>query len=40
MVLSNFKRVYNPSKNMSIDEGMIVYKGRLSFRQFMPAKLT
>ena len=40
MVLSNFKRVYNPSKNMSIDEGMIAYGGRLSFRQFMPAKPT
>lgn len=40
MVLSNFKRVYDPSKNMSISEGMIAYKGRLSFRQFMPAKLT
>ena len=25
---------------MSINEGMIAYKGRLSFRQFMPAKPT
>ena len=25
---------------MSIDKGMIAYKGRLSFRQFMPAKPT
>ena len=25
---------------MSIDEGMIAYKGRLSFRQLMPAKPT
>ena len=25
---------------MSINEGMIAYKGRVSFRQFMPAKLT
>ena len=40
MVLSNFQRIYDPSKNMSINEGMIAYKGRLSFRQFMPAKPT
>ena len=38
MVLSNFKQVYNPSKN--INEGLIAYKGHLSFRQFMPAKPT
>ena len=25
---------------MSINEGMIAYQGRLSFRQFVPAKLT
>ena len=37
MVLSNFKRVYNPSKNMSINEGMIAYKDHLFFQQFMPA---
>ena len=40
MVLSNFKRVYDPSKNMWINEGMIAYKGCLSFWQFMPAKPT
>ena len=40
MVLSNLKHVYEPSKPMSIDKGMIAYKGHLSFRQFMPAKLT
>lgn len=40
MVLSNLKHVYEPSKPMSIDKGMIAYKGHLSFRQFMHAKLT
>lgn len=40
MVLSNFKQVYDPSKNISINEGMIAYKGCLSLRQFMPAKPT
>ncbi|KAK3735838.1 hypothetical protein QZH41_007478 [Actinostola sp. cb2023] len=32
--------IYNPSKNISVDEGMIAFKGRLSFRQYMPAKPT
>ena len=31
---------YKPSKNISVDEGMIGYRGRLSFRQYMPAKPT
>ena len=35
-----FKDSYNPSKNLSVDEGMIAFKGRLSFRQYMPAKPT
>ena len=34
------ENIYEPSKNISIDEGMIAYKGRLSFRQYMPAKPT
>lgn len=29
-----------PTKNISIDEGMIGFRGRLSFRQYMPAKPT
>lgn len=29
-----------PSKNISVDEGMIGFRGRLSFRQYMPAKPT
>ena len=39
-VHQNILAVYEPSKNISIDEGMIAYKGRLSFRQYMPAKPT
>ena len=32
---------YHPGKkNISVDEGMIAFKGRLSFRQYMPAKPT
>lgn len=33
---NNFK----PTKNISVDEGMIPYRGRLSFKQYMPAKPT
>ena len=32
--------LYKPKKNISVDEGMIAFKGRLSFRQYMPAKPT
>lgn len=39
-VHQNILAIYEPSKNISIDEGMIAYKGQLSFRQYMPAKPT
>jgi len=29
---------YNPTQNASIDEGMVKYKGRLAFKQYMPFK--
>ena len=31
---------FSPTKNLSVDEGMIPFRGRLSFRQYMPAKPT
>ena len=31
---------YQPSKECSVDEAMIAYKGRLSFKQYLPAKPT
>ena len=31
---------FSPTKNLSVDEGMVAFKGRLSFRQYMPAKPT
>ena len=31
---------FSPTKNLSVDEGMVAFKGRLSFRQYMPVKPT
>lgn len=43
-ILSHFnakiQELYKPTKHISVDEGMIGFKGRLSFRQYMPAKPT
>ena len=39
-VKGNFLSNFQPSKNISVDEGMIAYKGRVSFRQYMPQKPT
>ncbi|CAB4040995.1 Hypothetical predicted protein [Paramuricea clavata] len=33
-----FQDVYVPGKNISIDEGLIKFNGRLSFKQYMPKK--
>ena len=33
-----FENVYVPGKNISIDEGLIKFNGRLSFKQYMPKK--
>ena len=30
---------YNPDENVTVDESMVKFKGRLSFRQYLPAKL-
>ena len=37
-VLENFKTYYQPHQQISIDESMISYKGRLSFVQYLPKK--
>ena len=34
----NCLRNYNPHQNTSIDEAMIKFRGRLAFRQYLPAK--
>ncbi|MCG8074811.1 MAG: hypothetical protein JAY75_01030 [Candidatus Thiodiazotropha taylori] len=33
-------RNYNPNQNVSVDEAMVKFRGRLSFRQYLPAKPT
>ena len=35
---NTFRKEYRPSKFVSIDEGMVKYKGRLGFKQYMPTK--
>ena len=35
-----FRANYNPARELSIDEGMIKFKGRLGFVQYMPMKPT
>ena len=39
-ILGNCQTKFQPTKNLSVDEGTIGFRGRLSFRQYMPAKPT
>jgi len=39
-VAKNFRTVYKPGRDLSVDEAMVGYKGRLHFKQYMPAKPT
>ena len=32
------KNVYSPGKNLSVDESLILFKGRLKFRQYIKTK--
>ena len=38
MAEQTFKDHYLPGQNQTIDEGMVAFKGRLSYMQYMPAK--
>ena len=37
-LVDRFKTVYIPSENISIDEELLLYKERLSFKQYIPCK--
>lgn len=39
-ILRNCQTKFKPTKNLSVYEGIIGFRGRLSFRQSMPAKPT
>ena len=39
-IINNFKTSYIPQQNISIDESIIGFKGRLSWIQYMPKKPT
>ena len=38
LLVSKFKAVYIPEKNISIDEELLLWKGRLVFKQYIPLK--
>ena len=38
MVQDSFAELYKPGQNQTIDEGMIAFKGRLIYVQYLPAK--
>ncbi len=40
MIVPKLQSEYNPHEQMSIDEAMIPFKGRLGFKQYMKAKPT
>lgn len=37
-ITENFRRVYGPGKELSLDESLILFRGRLHFRQYIKSK--
>ena len=38
MITSNFSKYFNPFQKVVIDESLILFKGRLAFKQYIPSK--
>ncbi|XP_068225766.1 piggyBac transposable element-derived protein 4-like [Palaemon carinicauda] len=38
LVVANFKKVFHPFQKIVIDESLILFKGRLVFKQYIPSK--
>ena len=38
LLRERFRKVYSPGKNMSVDESVVLYKGRLKFKQYIKPK--
>ena len=37
-LVDQFKNIYMPTQHISIDEELLLWKGRLSFKQYIPSK--
>ena len=40
MAVVNSQKYYDPRRELSVDEAMIGFKGRLNFKRYMPGKPT
>ena len=38
LLRERFRKVYSPGKNLSVDESLVLYKGRLKFKQYIKTK--
>lgn len=38
MMVQNFQKYYSPTENLTIDEQLLAFRGRCSFRQYIPSK--